>query len=134
MSPLEKAALSVEFIGFEAAWASPELGEPLRYCTEDALKKSDVATQCNDFANLLVRRGGTLLDFGVGQHLGKRLGWPEARLSDLSREESTLSNQLPKDEPNPWSCESVARINEFLEKRVQLGELQALRYFRDTAH
>jgi len=132
-SPLEKAESALEFIGLEGAWIGPQLGEPSRYCMQDALGKSDVATQCNNVAALLVSRGRTLLEFSMGLRLGERLGWPQDRLSALSQERSELFKLLPAEGHDQWSCDSVARTNEFMEKRVQMGEMQALRYFRDRS-
>jgi len=132
LSPLEKTASAIEFIGLESAWSGPQLGEPLRYCTKDALGKSDLATQCNNVAALLVSRGRSLLEFSIGRRLGERLSWPQDRLDKLSQEWSELFELVPADGHDQWSCDSVARTNQFMEKRVQVGEMQALRYFRDV--
>ena len=68
---------------------------------------------------------------GTGRHLGERLSWPQDRLNELSEEQAELFKQLPEDARNQWSCDRVMQINQFVEKRVQVGEMQALRYFRD---
>jgi hypothetical protein len=81
----------------------------------------------------MVDHGPSLLEFGVGRHLGERLGWSQQRLGELSQEWAALFKLVPDVGSNPWSCETVSRENAFFEKRMELGEMQALRYFKQKA-
>lgn len=128
LSPLEKSAAAIDFIGHEAASAGP-FGELTRYCTVSAIQQAHVRTQCDALATLLVDHGLTLLEFSIGQRLGARVGWSQERLGELSRERMALAKLIPDEGSNPWSCETVSRENAFFEKRMELGEMQALRYF-----
>jgi hypothetical protein len=129
LSPLEKSATAIEFIGYEAASVGP-LVEPRRYCTANASQQSKIHAQCDALATLLVDHGQTLLEFSLGQRLGAEMGWSQQRLSELAQERTTLIRLFPDEGANPWSCETVSRENAFFEKRMELGEMQALRYFK----
>jgi hypothetical protein len=130
ITPAEKMSLAVELIGIEAAWEGPELSEISRYCAADALRWDETHKECNAVAELLVNHGSTLINFGLGTRIGERLGWSSERLQDLSQERAALLRLLT-DEESGWSCEKVYRVNEFIDKRAQLGELEALRDLRD---
>ena len=132
LTPLEKAALSIEFIGIEAASVIPVYSETTRYCSVDAIRQNETRAECDSLANLLVNRGDSLIDFSIGQRLGERLGWPSERLGELAQERTALFKLVPADQANFWSCASLARTNAFMEKRMKLGELQALRYFKEN--
>ena len=132
LSPLERSAAAIDFIGYEAASAGP-FGELERYCTAGAIQQAHVRTQCDALATLMVDRGPSLLEFSVGRHLGERVGWSQQRLGELSRERAALFELVPGLGSNPWSCETVSRENAFFEKRMELGEMQALRYFKQKS-
>jgi len=128
--PAEKAGLAIELVGYEAAWGGPELSEISRYCSADALRRDEAHKECDAVAELLVNHGGTILNLGLGVRIGERVGWSSERLQEISRERDALIRLLP-DERQGWSCETVYRENEFIDKRAQLGELGALRDIRD---
>jgi hypothetical protein len=130
ITPAEKMSLSIELIGFEAAWGGPELSEISRYCSADALRRDEAHKECDAVAELLVNHGGTILNLSFGARIGERVGWSSERLDGLSQEREALFRLLP-DERQGWSCEMVHRMNEFIDKRAQLGELAAFRDIRD---
>jgi hypothetical protein len=126
-TPLEKATLSIQAVGYEAAWGRPELSEIARYCSEGAVKQDEIRTECSAVAELLVRHGGTVLNLGLGERIGERVGWPSERTSSIARERDAMVKFDAIDEHDPWSCQSVSRLNAYMEKRIHLGELAALR-------
>jgi hypothetical protein len=130
ITPAEKTSLAVELVGYEAAWGGPELSEISRFCAADALRRDETHKECNSVAELLVNHGSTLINFSFGTRIGERVGWPSERLQGLSQERDALI-ELGTDEEQGWSCEKVHRVNEFIEKRAQLGELAAIRELRD---
>ena len=132
LSPLEKSWMGVEFIGHEAASVMP-FGQLMHYCSASAVQQENVRSQCDALATVLVNRGPTLVEFSIGQRLGARVGWSQERLSELSEERAALTKLVPAEGPNPWSCEAVSRKNAFFEKRMELGEMQALRYFKQKS-
>ena len=130
ITPAEKMSLSIELIGFESAWGGPELSEIAHYCSVEALRGDETHKECDAVAELLVKHGGTILNLGLGVRIGERVGWPSDRVKEILREREALFRLIP-DERHGWSCETVYRTNEFIDKRTQLGELGALRDIRD---
>jgi hypothetical protein len=131
ITPAEKMSLSIELIGFESAWGGPELSEIAHYCSIEALRGDETHKECDAVAELLVNHGGTILNLGLGVRIGERVGWPSERVKEILREREALFRLIP-DERHSWSCETVYRTNEFIDKRTQLGELGALRDIRDA--
>jgi hypothetical protein len=131
IAPAEKMSLAIELIGYEAAWGVPELREISSYCSDTALRRDETHKECDAVAELLVDQGATILTLGVGIRLGGRVGWSPERLKNLSQERDALFGIL-RDEPSSVSCETVNRMNAFFDRRVQLGELGALRDIRDA--
>ena len=129
MVPAEKMALAIELIGLEAALPSPALSETSRYCSDTALRRAETHTECGSVADLLATRGNTLLTLGSGLRLGERVGWSPERVKGLSQERDVLLGLVAG--PLPDSCDTVNRMNAFLDRRAQLGELGALRELRD---
>ena len=130
ITPTQRTALAIELVGIEAAWGGPELSEISRYCSADAVRRDEAHKECDAVAELLVNHGGTILNLGLGVRIGERVGWSSERLQGLSQEREALFRVLP-DERQGWSCETVYKMNEFIDKRAQLGELGALRDIRD---
>jgi len=132
-TPLDRAALTITLIGYQAAWARPDLRESTDYCSTDALQQGETRKQCNAIAELFINHGTTLIDLSFGRRLGVRVGWSPARLSTLLQEQAALMRFATAEERDPWSCENVARLNERMDKRMQLGELEALRELEGSA-
>lgn len=128
---LEKTALSIELIGYEAALVAPGLHETMLYCSAAAVKQDEIRKECSAVAELLVGPGTTLLYFSLGAKLGERAGWPAVRVTELTAEKEALMQLQRSDEKNLWSCDTVARMNAFVNERARIGELAALRNLRD---
>ena len=82
---------------------------------------------CEALARLWVSQGSSLLEFGLGKGLGRRLGWPTERSSQLDQELNAMMSLASENASDPWSCQSVASGNRMLEGRAQQGELNFLR-------
>ena len=95
------------------------------------MQDPDLRQQCSSLAELLVSRGTTLLDLGVGIIIGTRVGWSAQRVNDLTLMQKALMQAItqatPSDNDNEWSCDGVRRFNVFMDERVRLGELGAAR-------
>jgi hypothetical protein len=128
--PAQKMALTIKLIGIEAAWGTPALSEINRYCSDAALKRDETRAECGDVAELLVSHSTDILTFTVGLRLGGRVGWPPEREKSLWQERDELYGLLPN-ESSGISCDFVNRMNAYIDKRAQLGELGALRDIRD---
>ncbi|HEY0749140.1 MAG TPA: hypothetical protein VGD63_20725 [Steroidobacteraceae bacterium] len=136
-SALERSFFAVQVIGAEAATVAPQYSIASKRCSLDAMKESGVKQQCNDVAELMVGKGKTVLDFAVGESIGKRVGWPAARLDALEQEKNAMLASVmqvaPMGDPQPWSCTSVARLNDWADLRSQLGEIGAARVLRERS-
>lgn len=124
---LQRIATENYVIGYEAARARPDVNEVSRYCSATALQQAQIHDQCDALAELLVDHGGTLINYFLGQSIGRRVGWPAARLDQLARERDTLLGLLTLNGEEEWSCSYIAREDEFLRRRARVGELAALR-------
>ena len=84
---------------------------------------------CSSLAELLVSRGTTFLDLGVGNIIGTRVGWSAQRVNDLTLMQhasmQAISQATPSDNDNGWSCDVVRRFSAFMAQRAHLGEVGA---------
>jgi hypothetical protein len=130
-TPLERSYFASEIIGVEAALWAPQYGIANQHCSLEAMQDSNVRQQCDSLAQLLVRKGTTLLDLGVGRRIGARAGWPGERVNEVLQEQHALMqaiNQVtPSDNDKLWTCDAVNRVNAYMVQRVGLGEVGAAR-------
>jgi hypothetical protein len=117
--------LTTEVIGVEAAMPMPY--QPLfQYCSRDAQSDAAVHRQCNALAELMVDKGGTLLDLTAGKGLGARVGWPAERVDRLTQEAKAsmqaINEMTGTDPKQQWSCDGVARGNAYMTQLDSLGE------------
>jgi hypothetical protein len=126
-----RVAAELQMFGYQAARGRPDFSEISRYCTPTALQQSQVHDQCEALAELLVDHGTNLLDVSSGRTLGQRVGWPAARVAQLAQERDALFQVLVSHEDiGDGSCGQMAWEDNFLKRRVQIGELAALRELR----
>ena len=131
VTPLERWSLAIELIGIESATASLQYGIAARRCSADAMQDVRARQQCGALAEVLVSKGTTLLDLGIGASIGARAGWPQTRVTSLLEQRDALMQVTMQAESNGsvdmWSCESVRRGNAYMSQLARLGELGALR-------
>ena len=125
MTAAERWILTTKVIGVEAAMPMPYL--PLmQYCSHDAQSDAAVHQQCDALAELMVNKGGTLLDLSAGKALGIRIGWPKERVDSLTLElhasMQALNQMMPSDPKQQWGCDSAARGNALMSEWIELGE------------
>jgi len=130
---LQQWYLTIQATGIDATMRPP-LGQALRHCTDSAVQDDHARAQCIGVAEVMVNRGATLADFGLGISLGARLGWPEQRVRKLREQYDAMiqvfteeGDEGEEDKKGIWSCAVVERGNAFMRQRVQAGELSALR-------
>jgi hypothetical protein len=131
VTPLERWYLAVELIGIESATASVEYVGASKHCSAEAMQDRGVRQQCNALAELMVSNGTTLLDLGIGTHIGARAGWSNARVAGLTEERDALMQAITQTTPNNnddlWTCDGVRRGNAYMGQWVRLGEIGAAR-------
>jgi hypothetical protein len=129
VTAVERAYFAINVIGVEAATATPQFIQGTHHCSSDALQDSTARLQCSALAELFVT-GRSLLDFWRGLAIGIRAGWPKERVAALTEEKNALmqvSMQVIPEHADPWSCDSVNRINAFMSQVGRLGEMGATR-------
>jgi hypothetical protein len=137
VSALERSYMATQVIGIEATTAIAPYSPLSRHCSPKAVQDAGVKQQCNDLAENLTAHGNTLVDFAIGVLIGKQAGWPAARIEAMQQErdamiESTMQ-VVPRDDPDPWSCAGVARLNDYVSLRNQLGEIGAAKALRERS-
>jgi hypothetical protein len=137
VTPLERSFIGIEMIGIEAASFAPQYSIASRHCSVAAVQDSDVKQQCDALAELLIGKGSNLITLMIGESIGKRVGWPAARVDALEREKKATMQSLeqltPIDDSDPWSCAAVNRFSDYLDLRSRLGELAAARELRERS-
>lgn len=132
---LVAAALAVSAIYMSAA-NDFRVSTPSTYCNGAALMDANRRQICEKTAELFVSRSDTLLVRGVGVGLGKRLGWPEARLRALHDERDALNmvsgdfSDVISDVIVGSACRTAVSVLRRIPASASLGELGALRQRR----
>jgi hypothetical protein len=131
VTPLERWYLAIELIGIESATASLQYIYASKHCSAEAMQDRGVREQCNALAELMVGKGTTLLDLGIGTHIGARAGWSNARVARLTEELDALMQAITQTTANNnddlWTCDGVRRGNAYMGQWVRLGEIGAAR-------
>jgi hypothetical protein len=136
VSALERSFIAAQVIGIEAALPTPPYLPVSRHCSTEAVQDAGVKKQCATLADLLTTHSGSLLDFAIGLSIGKRAGWPAARIDAMEQEKNAMMESIRQVAPydsDPWSCASVARLNDYVHLRAQLGEVGAARELRERS-
>jgi hypothetical protein len=130
-TPLEQFYLASQVIGIESAMRANQYTVASKLCSTDAVRDPNVREQCNSLAELLVTKGTTLRDFGIGIGIGARTGWSNQRVNDLTQQKNAMMQAIIQSTPTAndeiWTCEGVRLRNAFTRQRSHLGELGAAR-------
>jgi hypothetical protein len=126
---LERWYLTVQAVGVDSAMRAP-LAPTLRYCNS-APADVHVKEQCSAVAEVLISSATTLVDYGIGVGLGARMGWSTARVRDLTDQRDAwmqlVISDAESDARDLWSCAVVEKNTSHMTRRLQMGELAALR-------
>jgi hypothetical protein len=128
-TPLERSFLAVEVVGVEAALSLPQGSVLSQRCSDASVQDTLIRQQCSSLAELLVTRGTTLMDLGLGARIGARAGWSPERVRELMQDRNALEQVImqvtPADSETLWTCEAVGRMNAYMALRARKGELGA---------
>ena len=98
--------------------------------TQDADDNRDANRQqvCTGVAEMLHTRSGTLIEASLAADIGRRVGWPDARL-EAARDERDAIAQLSRqgDSTGRWSCLALAQSLSRLSEVARHGEMDTLR-------
>lgn len=89
LSPVDRELLVIDLIGVGLGLTSAQLLDTSRLCPTGSMGPARAA-QCGAVAELMVGRGQTLLEHGIGISLGRRSGWDEARVASLETEQRQM--------------------------------------------
>jgi len=130
VSALGRWYLTTQSLGV-AATLVPPYAPAMRYCSGTALEDDQIRERCATVAELMVSSGTTVLEYAMGVSLGARTGWSPARVSELTEQLDAWMQVSMLDEETEtgmeWSCAAVEQNNAQMRRRVQAGELRALR-------
>jgi len=130
ISALDRWYLTVQSLGVGAAMVPP-FAPALRHCSGAALQDDQVRGQCGAVAELMVSGSPTLLEYSLGVRLGARTGWSAARVRELTEQRDAWMQASMSDADingkEDWSCAALEENNTRMRRRVQVGELAALR-------
>jgi hypothetical protein len=66
---------SARVLQLHAALALPAYQGVVRYCSKERTRDANVQQTCERLALVLIERGDTLVDYGIGRRLGEWAGW-----------------------------------------------------------
>lgn len=109
--------------------ASAQYALASRYCSADAVRNANRQQSCAALAEVMVNRGRSLIDVGLGTTIGARAGWPAERVEALKREREAMFQVSLRSVSVPtfWSCESLERQSLYFQEVAALGEVGGLR-------
>jgi hypothetical protein len=74
---------SAHVLQIHAALRLPSYLPMVKYCSAEHARDVNVRQTCDRLAQVLVERGDTLVDHGIGRRLGERAGWPTDKVELL---------------------------------------------------
>jgi hypothetical protein len=128
-SALPAFTLAVEVVGLEAAFWLPGLQSLVAACGGTALDDTNRRETCSRVAELMAEATDTLITPSIATAIGRKLGWPQARLDAHKAELSQLYERASAmiDDANPLGCPTLKRQLDHLERVGRMGEIAALR-------
>jgi len=74
--PREAMLASAQVLQIHAALTLPSYLAVAQYCAKDRMHDANLQQTCDRLARVLMDRGDTLIDYGIGRRLGERAGGP----------------------------------------------------------
>lgn len=124
---LGRGALAIELASVDNGAQLP-LVAASQYCSEQAVRDANRQQVCTGVAEMLHTRSGTLIEASLAADIGRRVGWPDARL-EAARDERDAIAQLSRqgDSTGRWSCLALAQSLSRLSEVARHGEMDTLR-------
>jgi hypothetical protein len=104
---------SAKVLEIHASLALPSYLPVVQYCAKERMHDANLQQTCDRLARVLMERGDTLVDFGIGRRLGERAGWPadavELNNARMEAYKQTLSDgdTLASNAPTSTSCDAL---------------------------
>lgn len=111
----------------QTVWSLGHSSQAYTYCVTAAAIDGPRQASCAALADTLARRSTSVEDRAAGLAIGRRLGWPAARLQALQQEQDAFSEAGGFQNPGiDLSCDSVERMQAWQRQLGTRGEVQAL--------
>jgi hypothetical protein len=75
---------SAQVLQIHAALSLPSYLPMVKVCSAERTRDANVRQTCDRLAQVLVEKGDTLVDHGIGRRLGERAGWPADKVELLN--------------------------------------------------
>jgi len=104
---------SAKVLEIHASLALPSYIPVVQYCARERMHDANLQQTCDRLARVLMERGDTLVDFGIGRRLGERAGWSadvvELNNARMEAYKRTLSDgdALASSAPISTGCDSL---------------------------
>jgi hypothetical protein len=104
---------SAKVLEIHASLALPSYIPVVQYCAKERMHDANLQQTCDRLARVLMERGDTLIDFGIGRRLGERAGWPadvvELNNARMQAYVKTLSDgdTLASSAPTATGCDAL---------------------------
>jgi hypothetical protein len=104
---------SAKVLEIHASLNLPSYLPVVQYCAKERMHDANLQQTCDRLARVLMERGDTLVDFGIGRRLGERAGWPaevvELNNARMQAYKRTLSDgdALASSAPISTGCDSL---------------------------
>lgn len=124
-APLDRSVRFLEAMSLDS-FVSLTQGGVVGHCKESDLRNGARRQQCEYLATFLTEKADTFLEAGLGNAIGKRLGWSQDRLDRLKAEQENLQQALPRG-VDAGGCAGLARTEAYFTDVAKYGEIGALR-------
>jgi len=126
---LGQVALAVELVGIEAASTSPHMVAS-QYCSAVDVRDANRQQICAALAEVLYAKGTTLIDVGMAETIGRRVGWPAERGKAVRDERDAmylLQTKRSAASRGLWSC---VGIDQWMRQLIDIGQQGELTVWR----
>ena len=81
---------------------------------------------CAALAEVLVAKGTSMLDFGIGRHIGERVGWPQDRVERLDARFDAylpaIMAEVSSAQGGPMSCANFRHVEQWWQGASSRGD------------
>ena len=133
LSPLTLNQLEFTIFGNQAAWNILQLGPIHQFCLNGKSSLSDDAKKqyCSRLGKLLVDRGTSAIELGIGRKLGEQAGWPKTEIDHLKELLTAMQSTFGSMTLTSLDCKSVEKVNSYFLMRAELGERGTAQFMID---
>jgi hypothetical protein len=130
--PRDAMLASAKVLEIHASLTLPSYIPVVQYCAKERMQDANLQQTCDRLARVLMERGDTLIDFGIGRRLGERAGWPaevvELNNARMQAYVQTLSDgdTLAANAPTSTGCDALRHGVRTAFEHARYGERAAV--------